>query len=438
MKSILLILLAATLIEICPNPYGDDGAEYVMFHCNSDCILTDGEGKIESSAGMHVAAKDPAEFRRHFGLEADLSFPKGFALSNRGEEICVEDNKSRDCFYYGRDVTLLDDGIIYFKSDDGWDFRYEDWSNFSCVADVVRGRVVLSPSDYTLIGNNWSVASFTYSSPFAPKELFVDASPPSIPCRELEIQNTHFLASKSYRNFHYKFAVNGKKVVITTENWAFAKKGYIVEFESGRISKALYRLLENDAKYSSGKPTYCSEWKVAKGSGEEYKEFVANVTLFILPDCNPVLDIISSAKHRLHIIAPYVNLKWYSKEGLREAIQKAVDNGAEVRVVMDRKYASSVEELKKMGAEVILTDNLHGKAVVADDRVLVTSANMNIYGLKLNREVGIIIDSPEIADFIAESCTEQYSGFNLSGFDLLPPIAAFLISLAAFMIAKRG
>ncbi len=434
MKSILLILLAATLIEICPNPYGSDGAEYVKFKCNSDCILTDGEGKIESSAGTHVAAKNPAEFRDHFGGKADLPFSDNFALSNRGEEICVEDNVSRDCFYYGRDITILDDGIIYFRNDGRWDFRYEDWSNFSCVTDNVKGRVILTPSDYTLSGDNWSVASFTYSSPFTPKELFVDASPPSLPCRELEIQNAHFLAAKSYRNFHYKFAVNGERVVITTENWMFAKKGYIVEFESKKISKALYKLLENDAKYSAEKPTYCSKWKALKGSGEEYREFAANVTLFILPDCNPVLDFVSSAKHRLYIIAPYVNLKWYTKEGLREAIQKALNNGAEVRVVMDRKYASSIEELKRMGAEVVLTDKLHGKAVVADDRVLVTSANMNMYGLKLNREVGVIIDSSDIADFVAESYAVQ----RFSALDLLIPVAAFLISLAAFMIAKRG
>ncbi len=436
MKLALLILLAASLIEVCPNPYGDDGAEYVKFYCTSHCLLTDGEGRIEADKGLHIATRDPEDFRNHFGGEADLTFTHGFALSNRGEEICVEDDESRDCLFYGRDLAIVDDGIVYFRNKGEWDFRYEDWSNFSCVSDVVKGRITISPTDYLLEGGNWTVASFTYSSPYTPKELFVDASPPSLPCRELDISNTHFLASESYRNFHYKFALNGKRVVITTENWRFSKRGYIVEFESLKISKTLYRLLENDARYSTSRPDSCSTWKRVGGEGKgRSMEFVANVTLFILPDCNPVLDFISSAKHRLYIIAPYMSLDWYSKGGLRGAIREAVDNGAKVEVVMDKEYASRevAEELRNMGVEVMLIDNLHGKAIVADDKALITSANMNVYGMKLNREIGIIIDSPEVADFVASSFTNHYSPF-----DLLVPAVAFLVSLLALMIAGRG
>ncbi len=431
MKLVLLMLLMATyLLEVCPNPYGDDGAEYVKFYCDSDCLLTDGEGEIVAGAGEHIAAKNLSEFRRHFKTDADIEFPRNFALSNRGEKICL----NNDCFYYGRDIKILDDGLVYYRTESGWDFRYEDWSNFSCVTDKVRGRLIITPSEYTL-DDGWVIASYTFSAPFEPAKLYVDANPPYLPCRELEIPTTYFLSANSYRNFHYKFAVKGDRIVLTTENWIFTKKGYIVELESENISRVLLNLLVNDERYASSKPEYCSAWKYRNGYGGKSAEFSANVTLFIVPDCNPVLNFISSAHDRLYIIAPYMSLDWYSSGGLFDSIKKAAENGAEVSIFLDSKYADKdvVETLRREGMKVRLIEGLHGKAIVSDDRLLITSANMNMYGLKLNREVGIIIDSEKLADFVVEDI-EQERG---SALDLTVTFIAFLISLAIFIKYRR-
>jgi len=394
MKLILLMVLAATqLLELYPNPYGSDEAEYIKFHCDSSCILTDGEGRLEVGEGTYVAAKNLTHFQQRFGYEADVPFPPHMALSNNGEEICLNE----DCFYYGKDLSFLDEGVIYYRTQSGWDFRYEDWSSFSCLNETLEGELIITPADFTL-DDGWIVASYTFHAPFTPSKLFVDGKDPT-PCRELE-ENTIFLKSPSYKNFHYKFALRGDKVVITTENWQFNKKGFIVTFESKNVSIALLNLLENDEKYSSSQPESCSNWVYVKGEGGKSLHFKAPVTFFILPDCNPILDLISSCRQRLYIIAPYIDFKWYKSGGLLDSILQARNQGAEVKVILNSQYASpeSVETLRKEGIDVFLIEKLHGKAIVSDDRLLITTANMNMYGLKLNREIGLILHSKEAAD----------------------------------------
>ncbi len=86
MKLFLLMILAATqLIEVYPNPYGSDEAEYIKFHCDSTCILTDGEDQIEVGEGSHISAKNPTYLQQKFGYKPDVHFPPQMALSNRGE-----------------------------------------------------------------------------------------------------------------------------------------------------------------------------------------------------------------------------------------------------------------------------------------------------------------------------------------------------------------
>ncbi len=431
MKLALLMLLAATLIELYPNPYGVDEAEYVKFHCNSSCLLTDGEGWVEAGAGMHVAAKNLSYFEQKFGYKADIQLTPKMALSNRGEEVCVEDAEGKDCFHYGEDVKFLDEGVIYYRTASGWDFRYEDWSNFSCLTEVAEGQLILTPSDFSL-DDGWIVASYTFHAPFNPSMLFVDGRTEK-PCREFETKAV-FLSSPSYRNFHYKFAVKGDKVVITTENWQFSKRGFIVLFENHNVSELLMELLKNDYRYNTSVSKTCTDWVYRNGEGGRVLTFKAPVTVFVLPDCNPVLEFISSARERLYIIAPYIDFRWYKDEGLLEAIKQAKENGASVKVVLNGKYAreEAVKALREEGITVEFIDNLHGKAIVSDKRLLITSANMNMYGLKLNREVGVIIDSAEVSDAVVN----EFESKPVTPLDLMLTLAAFLGSIAIFRKMK--
>jgi hypothetical protein len=427
MKSILLSLFLLSILEICPNPYGSDDAEYVKFYCPSECVLSDGEGVIEAGPGVHIAARNKTAFYRHFGFIPDIEFSKNFSLSNSGEEVCVND----ECFFYGRDIEFLDEGVVYFSKNGSWDFRYEDWSDFEIITDFVSGRLIITPSNYRF-DKPAMVASYTFSEEtINAEELFIDASPPNVPCKELELDRpVHFLASSSYRNFHYKFAVSDSFVIVTTENWRFAKKGYIIEFESQKIAGRLKKLLQNDLRYESNKPQRCSHWKKAEVDGEGKEiTFESSVTLFILPDRNPVFDFISSAKKRLYIRVPYMDFGWYKSGGLFDAIKGAKDNGAEVVVILDSVYgrrSETIEKLEEIGVRVTFDEKIHGKAVVADDRLLITSANFNMFGFKLNREIGLIIDDAGVANFVAEDMMKSEHKMPLY---LIPSLVAFVLSL---------
>ncbi|MCS7130796.1 MAG: phospholipase D-like domain-containing protein, partial [Archaeoglobaceae archaeon] len=255
---------------------------------------------------------------------------------------------------------------------------------------------------------------------FQPEELFVDAKA-GIRCG---IDANHL--SGPYRNFHYKFGVKGDKVIITTENWVFSKKGYIVEFESQSFAKALNDLLDYDRRFISQNKSCFN--KIANKSSEKGKsiDFEANATLLILPDCNPVLDLIASANERLYIIAPYMGFEWFNEKGLLYAIRKAKENGANVKVVLSEEYSRDEEKiLRDEGIEVEKISNLHGKVIIVDDRVLITSANMNMHGLKLNREIGIILESSEVAGFIIADLEKKRVDF----IGILIPLLLFALAV---------
>ncbi|MCS7143892.1 MAG: phospholipase D-like domain-containing protein [Archaeoglobaceae archaeon] len=416
----LVILSLALLLEICPNPYGDDNAEYLKVYCPDSCILRDNRAELPLKSGIYTIAKNMSAFLGKFKPIGELiEFPKNFALSNGGEEICITSENKTECFYYGKDLKMLDDGLIYFRDRNGdWDFRYEDWSNFSCFSERIKGKLIITPADFKADG--FRIASYNFFADFQPEELFVDAKA-GIRCGV----DANRL-SGSYRHFHYKFGVKGDKVIITTENWIFSKKGYIVEFESNSFANALNSLLDYDRRFLIQNKS-CSGNAVSK-SLEKGKslEFEANATLLILPDCNPVIDFIESANKRLYIIAPYMGFDWFDDKGLLYAIRKAKENGAKVKIVLSKEYSEDEANiLQNEGFEVKKISNLHGKVIVADDRVLITSANMNMNGLKLNREIGIVLESSEVAEFIISDLEEK--GIDFIG--IIIPIIIFVFAV---------
>jgi len=352
----LVILSLALILELCPNPYGSDEAEYVKFYCPDSCILKEERAEMAIESGFYTITKNKSAFLEKFVPEGKLlEFPKNFSLSNSGEELCLISESSKDCFYYGRDLRILDSGVIYFRKGNSWDFKYEDWSNFSCISERIRGKLTITPADFKAEG--FRIASYSFFANFERVRCGVEAK---------------FLEG-SYKHFHYKFGIKDDRVIVTTENWVFSKKGYIVEFTSQDFAKALNSLLEYDKRFLSGRES-CSGEAVYKSLGKgKSMDFEANATLLILPDCNPMLDFIEGAKNRLYLIAPYIGFDWYDGHGLLEAMIKAKENGAKVKVVLSEEYSGDEAEiLQNYGFEVSKIRDLHGKAIVADDSVLIS------------------------------------------------------------------
>jgi|Deesub1362A_J573_1020465.scaffolds.fasta_scaffold02730_3 hypothetical protein len=467
---VLLLFLSnskAHIIEICPNPYESDGAEYVKVFCDKNCSLTDGEDEIRFD-GTVVAAKDRDVFFKSFGYYPDVEFSSKFALSNSGEEILLYQNGELiDSFTYGREgFNYLDDGVIYFRNGNSWDFRYQDWTSFEPLADYVRGTITVSPVDYRIQAEKELIlASYTFTD-FTLSELkdegvkievFVDASPVGgIPVEEVEALrgiNAHFLKSNSFKNFHYKFAViDDQKVIITTENWKWDKRGYIVEFESENISMLLKNVLNHDIIYDGeSASTGGLKGEEMYSTGKEFN-FEGSVEVFILPDYNPVFDLISNATARLYIQVPYIDFQWFYGTPLLDSILSAAENGAEVKILLDGKYnaeknrktadfINGLAERRDLDLEARIMKKLplHAKMVVADDKSLITSANFNKYGLKLNREVGIIIHSEDASNFLAEQFTEDWDDMSYNPVYVISAITILITSIAiTYRLMKKS
>lgn len=462
---------ASQILELCPNPYGDDEAEYVKVFCNAECILSDGEGEVLiNKTGVICIAKSKLAFYKAFGYNPDFEATGRFALSNSGETIFLISNGSVvDTFTYGKDISYLDEGVVYFRNNGLWDFRYQDWSDFPSITENVSGRIIVLPSDYMpkakkeviLVSYILTDFSLLELAKKARIEVFLDAQPAGgIPLEEVEIvrllpnTSVHFLAG-SFKNFHYKFAIiDGKKVVITTENWKWNKRGYIIEFESEKVAKLLKDVLRHDLIYESnmGKIGHIKEVKGVRdlNAGDEF-EFKGRIDVFVLPDQNPVFDVISSAKERLYIQAPYMDFQWFNGTPLLDAILKAAKNGADVKILLDSKYSveknqktanflNEIAKLENLKIEAKLIElrgfnALHAKMVVSDDKCMLTSANFNKYGLKLNREVGVVIYSKEASDFLADQFMEDW---RAEGFGAIYAIPAIILLAFAIFIAYKG
>ncbi len=207
--------------------------------------------------------------------------------------------------------------------------------------------------------------------------------------------------------------MDGRTVIISTENWKKSNRGFFVEFESEKLAEQLLRLVESDLRYStkSGKTSDLSG-KNGYYMNSEQMEFEGNVTLYILPDSNPVFDLISSLEVELLIEVPYMRLIWFGTDNSLELIKKACSK-AKVKILLDSKHSAERNEkiakfLNSLDCDIEVKlialkgfDSLHGK-IYSDGRCLITSANFNEYGLKLNREIALLMEG-EACGFLKSS-----------------------------------
>ncbi len=445
--------VSAEILEACPDC---GNYEYVKVKVTCDnAILSDGEGKIPLTTKnkILVVAKNATEFYKRFRFYPDVEAQKidrKFALSNQGEEIFLLCNGTlEDELAYGKSGSGLtsyqDREVVYFRNNGSWDFRYIDWTGFEPVYDTVSGKIIVFPNELEIKAEKSLIlASYTLSEDINLRELakegvkieiFLDSSPiGGIPLEEIEVLKdlkaknveVHFLDSNSYKNFHYKFAiVDGKRVIITTENWKTSNRGYMIEFESERIAKRLLDVIHSDSRYTSH-PSKISDlkgFKRSEVSGKEI-EFEGEVEVFVLPDYNPIFGFISSSKEELLIEVPYMDLTWFGTDKLLSLIENACRNGSKVRILLDSAYSTERDEklvsflnglARKKGydleAKLIALkgfESLHGKMICSDGVCLITSANFNEYGFKLNREIGIIIKDKKACEFLRNQFYEDW------------------------------
>jgi cardiolipin synthase len=124
-----------------------------------------------------------------------------------------------------------------------------------------------------------------------------------------------------------------------------------------------------------------------------------------LATTDAIVNLIDNASGRLDIVSPFT-----ADRGMIERIKAAAARGVAVRFVAPAHSTSwatagafehYIPELQAAGVEVWLHPVFpHAKVVLADDRVLVGSTNLDAWALYRNWEVGILVDDAAFADVV--------------------------------------
>ena len=121
-----------------------------------------------------------------------------------------------------------------------------------------------------------------------------------------------------------------------------------------------------------------------------------------------IMSLIEGAKTSLYIQLQYIESssgKGDPYDALLKAVAAKAATGVDVRLIESLDYGEKwAEKMKSVGidltANIRLQHNVHNKGFVVDSKtVVVSSQNFSPAGVENNRDAGLIIESPEIAQY---------------------------------------
>ncbi len=238
-----------------------------------------------------------------------------------------------------------------------------------------------------------------------------------------------------YQNRYYmhaKYAVSSSKVLVSTENFgyhgfpdSYGNRGFGVIVEDEEIARKFSDIFNEDIK-KSRKFNCDGSYKISDRQKKIYQkkfsaeEFSGAARAVFAPNAvSDVVAFIDSANEKLYIAQLYIHNVWGTKDEPKEnaLLESAIDRarkGVEVKVLLDSSFfnideegksnkatANYINEIAKkenlnMEAKLIELnklnlDELHGKLVISDNAVLVSSINWGENSPTNNREAGVII-----------------------------------------------
>lgn len=289
---------------------------------------------------------------------------------------------------------------------------------------------------------------------------------------------------KRYRFLHAKYAlVDGRAAWIGSENFGetgfsegrVGNRGWSVAVESPSLARSLQEVFEADfdvrrrdsvaAVPASSEalpappalPSRSSPGSGVAGLGH----LVVGPDTSLAPD--GVIGLLASARERLSIEAFYIDLNDRVEKTLPfvTAVFDAARRGVSVRILLDGSWSSIAEfgtnddvlailngraRAEGLPLEVRLlrpqgpVERLHNKGVVADGRaVLVSSMNWALGAATENREIGLILEAPEVARTFEAAFDADWEGRATSGVDawrIDDPLV--LVGLYAFVAAASA
>jgi phosphatidylserine/phosphatidylglycerophosphate/cardiolipin synthase-like enzyme len=289
-----------------------------------------------------------------------------------------------------------------------------------------------------------------------------------------------------YRLNHAKYAlIDSDTLILGSENWniggyppdgLIGNRGWGVVISDREIFHDMSSVFEHDWAHGI-KVSHGDLPQGSKSDSDEPGDRIGH-TVFEAKDINgeftasliigpdntlhyeTIIETINSAEKTLYIEQAYIRRDWRNDESpyLQSAINAAMQ-GVEVKVLLDSMWYNTnaendndelcnylndlaSEENLDLEARLVKRDGItkiHNKGVIVDgQRVLISSINWNKHSPTYNREIGIIIENPELAAYYTEvflydwnlGITETESSKTIINF----LIVAVMILLAVSMI----
>lgn len=258
---------------------------------------------------------------------------------------------------------------------------------------------------------------------------------------------TLIVLSENFKNsgvpFNNTFGNRGWGIVIRNSNTAkYFSELFFTDFNP--TQKDIFVFDKNHSIYGSANKTFIPEYQILSGSYlPNFQSKIINGNFTVYPIVSPensayLIQLLNSAKKFIYIEQMILNRNWtknYKNLFLETVIKKARE-GIEVKVLLDSSFVAKDEDNKKtvkylneiakdenlnLLAKLIYLDGLdllHNKGVIVDDKVLISSINWNYWAFTYNREVGIIIQNQETANYFKEvflydwNLKEKHSGIK--------------------------
>ncbi len=289
-----------------------------------------------------------------------------------------------------------------------------------------------------------------------------------------------------YRLNHAKYALfDDDTILIGSENWNDG--GFPLEGSGGNRGWGV--VIKNEEVFCDLREVFEYDWErgvaIAAGDlpdsvdedGSESRGSLWNkedidpevisgnftVSLIIAPDnslhYDAIIGMIESANETVYIEEAYIRRQWGDYENpYLEASIDAARRGVDVRILVDSRWYNldgkdDNDELCKILNDIARYEDLnlearlarlngiskiHNKGVIVDSRkVLISSINWNKHSPTYNREVGVIIESPEVGAYYSKVFLKDWerSGTSLKMIVFLLIMLLMLVS-AVYLIRK--
>lgn len=195
---------------------------------------------------------------------------------------------------------------------------------------------------------------------------------------------------------------------------ASGANGPLDKAHEAMVVKANAQLLKEQAAARARTPVVTSKVPFTLGKPKLFTKVPVTIQPLLTPDkgksttmyVEHILALLKSAKKTLYLQLQYINPSTYPADAdfmkLVTALREALERGVDVRIITSQFESTHLEAMHLAGLSGVLRIQhaVHNKGIVVDSRtVVVSSQNWSADGTLRNRDAGVIIQHPAIAQF---------------------------------------